>query len=89
MPDEDLLRRWEETWPAHRPYADELRSAYPERWVHFHSLPQSKRYPENEDEYAIVLDRYNTHLGPSHLRAIGASGRAVGNRSHSVSHAEQ
>ncbi|MER5937579.1 hypothetical protein ABT121_09705 [Streptomyces sp. NPDC001928] len=28
----------------------------------FHSLPGSKRYPESEDEYAIVLDRYNTIL---------------------------
>jgi hypothetical protein len=42
--------------------------------VHFHSLPPSKHYPENEDEHAIVLDRYNTHPGPSHLREIGASG---------------
>jgi hypothetical protein len=30
--------------------------------VRFHSLPESKRYPESEDEYAIVLDRYNTVL---------------------------
>ncbi|WP_307661464.1 hypothetical protein [Streptomyces sp. V1I1] len=30
--------------------------------VHFHSLPGSKRYPEPEDEYAIVLNRYNTVL---------------------------
>ncbi|MBD9726074.1 hypothetical protein PV755_43395 [Streptomyces caniscabiei] len=30
--------------------------------MRFHSLPDSKRYPESEDEYAIVLDRYNTIL---------------------------
>ncbi|TKA03224.1 hypothetical protein FCI23_36700 [Actinacidiphila oryziradicis] len=30
--------------------------------MRFHSLPGSKRYPESEDEYAIVLDRYNTVL---------------------------
>jgi len=35
---------------------------YADRWVRFHSLPGSKRYPESEDEYAIVLDRYNTIL---------------------------
>jgi hypothetical protein len=30
--------------------------------VRFHSLPESKRYAENEAEYAIVLERYNTVL---------------------------
>ncbi|MFG2964058.1 hypothetical protein ACGFZS_12350 [Streptomyces sp. NPDC048288] len=30
--------------------------------MRFHSLPGSKRYPESEDEYAIVLNRYNTIL---------------------------
>ncbi|MEU9785489.1 hypothetical protein AB0H92_31775 [Streptomyces phaeochromogenes] len=33
-----------------------------DRWVRFHSLPDSKRYPESEDEYTIVLNRYNTIL---------------------------
>ena len=28
----------------------------------FHSLPESKRYPDTDDEWAIVLDRYNTVL---------------------------
>ncbi|MFE7439512.1 hypothetical protein ACFU7X_03495 [Streptomyces chartreusis] len=30
--------------------------------MRFHSLPDSKRYPETEDEYAIALHRYNTIL---------------------------
>ncbi|MFF4784575.1 hypothetical protein ACFY3E_25115 [Streptomyces griseorubiginosus] len=30
--------------------------------MRFHSLPDSKRYPESEEEYAIVLARYNTIL---------------------------
>ncbi|MBT2491694.1 hypothetical protein J7E96_24830 [Streptomyces sp. ISL-96] len=30
--------------------------------MRFHSLPGSKRYPESEAEYAIVLDRYNSVL---------------------------
>ncbi|MEU4344391.1 hypothetical protein AB0H00_24535 [Nocardia sp. NPDC023852] len=42
--------------------ADELKHAYPDRWVRFHSLPGSKRYPGTADEYGIVLDRYNTVL---------------------------
>ncbi|GGL11227.1 DUF3885 domain-containing protein [Nocardia jinanensis] len=42
--------------------ADELKHAYRDRWVRFHSLPGSKRYPDTADEYSIVLDRYNTVL---------------------------
>lgn len=30
--------------------------------MRFHSLPGSKRYPESEDEYTILLERYNTVL---------------------------
>ncbi|MEU0597457.1 hypothetical protein ABZ484_04210 [Streptomyces sp. NPDC006393] len=30
--------------------------------MRFHSLPESKRYAEDEDEYAIVLERCNTVL---------------------------
>lgn len=45
-----------------------MRLAYPDRWVRFHSLPESKRYPDDEAEYAIVLERHHTllnELGPS------------------------
>ncbi|MFD9613002.1 hypothetical protein ACFWWS_26965 [Streptomyces sp. NPDC059083] len=30
--------------------------------MRFHSLPESKRYAEDESEYAVVLERYNTVL---------------------------
>ncbi|GGQ16416.1 hypothetical protein GCM10010266_44550 [Streptomyces griseomycini] len=30
--------------------------------MRFHSLPGSKRYAEDESEYAVVLERYNTVL---------------------------
>ncbi|WP_327097435.1 hypothetical protein OIE68_00720 [Nocardia vinacea] len=62
MRENDLLRRWEELWPACPPIADALKMAYPDRWVRFHSLPESKRYADSADDYAIVLDRYNTIL---------------------------
>ncbi|WP_327119790.1 hypothetical protein OHB12_14515 [Nocardia sp. NBC_01730] len=42
--------------------ADELKHAYRDRWVRFHGLPGSKRYPGTADEYGIALDRYNTVL---------------------------
>ncbi|MFJ6613230.1 hypothetical protein ACIQPT_23450 [Streptomyces sp. NPDC091289] len=53
---------WRERRPSGPPIAHTFRSTYADRWVRFHSLPGSKRYPESEDEYAVVLDRYNTVL---------------------------
>jgi hypothetical protein len=40
-----------------------LRVAFPDRWVRFHSLPGSKRYPEDDAAYAEVLARHNAVLG--------------------------
>lgn len=48
--------------PSGPPVAHPFRTRYADRWVRFRSLCGSKRYPESEDEYAIVLDRYNTIL---------------------------
>ncbi|MEU7630489.1 hypothetical protein AB0C34_10945 [Nocardia sp. NPDC049220] len=62
MRSDDLLGLWQRRWPRCPPLADELKHAYRDRWVRFHSLPRSKRYPETADEYGIVLDRYNTVL---------------------------
>ncbi|GAA2692883.1 MULTISPECIES: hypothetical protein [Actinosynnema] len=61
MPDEELLRRWQERWPDCPPIGYELRHER-DRWVRFHSLPESKRYPDTEGEWVVVLDRYNTVL---------------------------
>ncbi|MEU1160369.1 hypothetical protein ABZ372_05940 [Streptomyces sp. NPDC005921] len=57
-----LSALWQRQFPKGPPIAHELRTAYADRWVRFHSLPGSKRYPETEDEYAVVLHRYNTVL---------------------------
>jgi hypothetical protein len=59
---EHLSALWRRRWPKGPPVAHELRTAYADRWVRFHSLPGAKRYAETEEEYAIVLDRYNTVL---------------------------
>ncbi|MEV0456725.1 DUF3885 domain-containing protein [Catellatospora methionotrophica] len=53
---------WEQQWPECPPVAYLLGSRYPDRWVRFHTLPGSKRYPENEDEYRTVLNRHYTVL---------------------------
>ncbi|WP_134663143.1 MULTISPECIES: hypothetical protein [unclassified Amycolatopsis] len=57
-----LSALWREQWPQCRPLADGLKHAYPDRWVRFHSLPESQRYPGTDAEYEIVLGRYNTVL---------------------------
>ncbi|TQJ89618.1 hypothetical protein [Streptomyces sp. SLBN-31] len=59
---ERLSALWRRRFPKGPPVAHELRAGHSDRWVRFHSLPGSKRYPETEDEYAIVLHRYNTLL---------------------------
>lgn len=61
--DPDLLAAlWRERHPSAPPVAHTFRTRYADSWVRFHSLPGSKRYPESGDEYAIMLDRYNTIL---------------------------
>ena len=57
-----LSTRWARSWPTLRPVGHEIRCDR-ERWVRFHALPESKRYPENEREYAEVLRRHNLLLG--------------------------
>lgn len=52
-----MLAQWDLQFPGCEPVAHWLREAFPNRWVRFHSLPGSKRYPENEDEYCTAIDR--------------------------------
>ncbi|WP_030258010.1 MULTISPECIES: DUF3885 domain-containing protein [Streptomyces] len=57
-----LTALWERRWPGSAPVGHEIDARGGDRWVRFHSLPESKRYPDDEHEYAIVLERYNTVL---------------------------
>jgi len=36
-----------------------FRLDYSDRWFRIHSLPESKRYPDNEEEWNVLLDRQN------------------------------
>jgi len=58
-----MFNDWNRCLPGCEPIAHHLPAKFPERWVRFHSLPGSKRYPENESEYATVLERHNRILG--------------------------
>lgn len=58
-----MLADWDHSFPGCEPVAHLLRERCRSRWVRFHSLPESKRYPENEHEMRGVLERHNTILG--------------------------
>ncbi len=53
---------WKSKWSAHGPFAQTLQQDIPDRWVRFHTLPESKRYPETDAEYRTALSRHNTIL---------------------------
>ena len=59
---EELTKFWDSEFNNFAPEAHNLKHEYKSRWVRFHSLPESKRYPENEEEYLEVLCRHNTVL---------------------------
>ncbi len=59
---EDLDNFWNRELPDVLPVAHELKRVYPERWVRFHSLPDSKRYAETLVEQTLILERHNTVL---------------------------
>ncbi len=58
----DLETIWQSRFPGVLPVADELKYICASGWVRFHSLPKSKRYPEDTDEERIIMNRHNTIL---------------------------
>lgn len=56
----EFQKYWQTRYSESLPINYELKTVYPERWFRIHSLPESKRYAENESEYQIILDRQNT-----------------------------
>jgi hypothetical protein len=69
---------WRSRWAEARPLGYELRDTASATWVRFHSLPESKRYADDEAEYAELLSRHFallTDLGISDegLYAVTAS----------------
>jgi hypothetical protein len=58
----EFQKYWTGEYPACPPIGFLLREKYPERWCRIHSLPRSKRYPENDAEMHEVLHRHNAVL---------------------------
>lgn len=59
---EGLSTLWCERRPGCPPVAHEFKETYRDCWVRFRGLPGSKRYPDSEDEYEMVLGRYDAVL---------------------------
>lgn len=57
-----LTEFWDSEFAGFVPEADNFKHRYPDRWVRFHALPESKRYPEREAEYLEVFRRHNVVL---------------------------
>jgi hypothetical protein len=51
---------WESNYPETIPISHFFKHDYPDRWFRIHSLPESKRYAEDKQEWNILLHRQNT-----------------------------
>ncbi|WP_043511785.1 MULTISPECIES: hypothetical protein [unclassified Actinoplanes] len=56
-----LSMLWDDRWPGCSKLPYELRDVR-DRWIRFHTLPGSKRYPGSDAEYEMVLARHNNIL---------------------------
>jgi len=55
----ELSDVWQRQFGDSEPVAHLLHDRFGDRWLRFHSLPESKRYPDTEQEMAMVLERHN------------------------------
>ena len=53
---------WQHRWPGCVPLGYCLRNCLAPTWVRFHSLPESRRYPQDCEDRAEVLHRHLTVL---------------------------
>jgi hypothetical protein len=61
MDKEDFKQEWGRCFPNVPLIGHLFRTIFQDRWFRIHSLPESKRYAENQAEMSIILDRQN-HL---------------------------
>lgn len=59
MTAKDFNDFWGSVYPDTAPIPYTFRHRYPSRWFRIHSLPESKRYAETQEEWDILLDRQN------------------------------
>jgi len=59
MTAEDFKIFWNSSYPETVPISHYFKHDYPDRWFRIHSLPDSKRYADNDNEWNILLQRQN------------------------------
>jgi len=59
---DDFSLYWQSEFPAFPPMSHLLKWELPNRWLRIHSLPNSKRFPETEQENEELLRRQNSVL---------------------------
>ncbi|HEU4790285.1 MAG TPA: hypothetical protein VFS71_11415 [Flavobacterium sp.] len=59
MTKEEFKTFWTLTYPDTIPISYLFKNDYSQKWFRIHSLPESKRYPESENEWGILLERQN------------------------------
>lgn len=59
MTKKEFNRLWQLHYWNSVPISYLFKHYYPKRWFRIHSLPKSKRYPENDKEWGILLSRQN------------------------------
>jgi len=57
MHTEEIEKLWNKNFSNFPPVPSELKNYFKDRWLRIHTLPESKRYPENENEYAVIIKR--------------------------------
>ncbi len=59
MTKEDFQKMWTLNYPKTIPISYLFKHDYSDRWFRIHSLPESKRYAEDENEWKTLLSRQN------------------------------
>jgi hypothetical protein len=57
---EQFKSLWTTRYSKTIPISHSFRHDYNDRWFRIHSLPESKRYPDNDAEWRILLSRQNS-----------------------------
>jgi len=60
MTKEDFNSLWAKRYPATAPISYLFKYDFADRWFRIHSLPESKRYANNDKEWEILLTRQNS-----------------------------
>lgn len=59
MVENEFIDYWNKEYSESFPINHELKQVYSDRWFRIHSLPESKRYADSDEEYKIILERQN------------------------------